>query len=56
MRLRAWNSRDDGRTFSLVDLARTEGESDHPRLVQRGDDVLVVWRTQERIQVIKVAH
>jgi hypothetical protein len=56
MRLRAWNTLDDGKTFSLVDLARTEGESDHPRLVQRGDDVLVVWRTQERIQVIKVAH
>ncbi len=53
MRLRAWLSDDEGRSFRLQELGRTRGESDHPRLVAQGRTPLAVWRTQnEGVRVV----
>lgn len=51
MRLRAWLSVDDGRHFTLRDLAATELDNDYPRLVQQGERIAVIWRTEHEIQV-----
>jgi hypothetical protein len=49
--LRAWLSRDAGKTFRLETLSRTLTRSDNPRLAQLGDRMVVVWRTEQEIQV-----
>ncbi len=49
--LRLWASRDGGQRFVLSDLARVQGHNDHPRLVQQGARMVVVWRTAQEIQV-----
>ncbi len=51
MRLRAWLSDDDGRHFTLRELAVTELENDYPRLAQHGEHIAVIWRTEHEIQV-----
>lgn len=45
MNLKAWVSDDDGRHFSLRQLARTEADSDHPRLLRKGAQLFVLWNT-----------
>lgn len=49
--LRAWISNDAGRSFRLRTLALRAGDTDHPLLVQRGDQVHVFWRTRDSILV-----
>jgi hypothetical protein len=51
MRLRAWLSDDGGRHFTLRELAATELENDYPRLVQLGERIAVIWRTENEVQV-----
>ncbi len=51
MWLRAWMSKDGGHRFTLRELASTELENDYPRLVQQGERMVVVWRTEHEIQV-----
>jgi hypothetical protein len=50
-KLRAWLSRDDGRTFVLKELGRSTAENDHPRLARKGDRLFAVWRTEQGVQV-----
>lgn len=45
MNLKAWISGDDGRHFSLKQLARTEGDSDYPRLLNKNGKIFVIWNT-----------
>lgn len=44
-RLRAELSDDGGRNFRSIELAWTEGTSDQPRVLRRGDALLAFWRT-----------
>jgi hypothetical protein len=50
-RLRAWLSRDDGRSFVLKDLARSTDDNDHPLLARRGDQLFALWRTVQGVRV-----
>ncbi|HJV24257.1 MAG TPA: sialidase family protein [Aromatoleum sp.] len=45
--LRAEVSDDDGVSFRAVALASTEGTSDQPRVIRRGDDLFAFWRTDK---------
>jgi hypothetical protein len=48
MNMKAWVSDDDGQHFSLRQLARSEGESDYPRLVSnnsKNGKLFVIWNT-----------
>ncbi|HJV51553.1 MAG TPA: sialidase family protein [Noviherbaspirillum sp.] len=45
MNLKAWVSDDDGRHFTLRQLARTEADSDYPRLLRKGAQLFVIWNT-----------
>lgn len=45
MNLKAWVSDDDGRHFTLRQLARTESDSDYPRLLRKGAQLFVLWNT-----------
>lgn len=45
MNMKAWISDDDGQHFSLRQLARTEGESDYPRLLHKNGKLFVIWNT-----------
>lgn len=45
MNLKAWVSDDDGRHFSLRQLARTAADSDYPRLLRKGAQLFVLWNT-----------
>lgn len=47
-------SEDGGRTWRDLELARTQGPSDQPRLVTAGSGVLMVWRTRDE-DVVTVA-
>ena len=49
--LKAWLSQDGGQNFSLKTLAQTTGYNDHPRLAQNGEQMVVVWRNTQEIQV-----
>jgi hypothetical protein len=49
--LKAWLSQDGGQNFSLRTLAQTTGYNDHPRLAQHGEQMVVVWRNTQEIQV-----
>lgn len=53
--LKAWVSSDGGRTFKLQKLAEATGYNDHPRLVQTGPRMVVVWRQTTEIQVHEIA-
>lgn len=50
-RLRAWISKDGGRSFALRELAASPDDNDHPRLVQRGDRIVALWRHAKGIHV-----
>lgn len=45
MNMKAWVSDDDGRHFRLRQLARTEGDSDYPRLLNKNGQIFVIWNT-----------
>lgn len=49
--LKAWISRDAGKTFEVRELARTQGNNDQPRLVADASRIVVVWRTEERAEI-----
>lgn len=49
--LRAWLSVDSGQTFTLRDIAQVSGDNDQPRVAQRGDQMWVVWRNTQEVQV-----
>ena len=49
--LKAWLSADGGQHFQVRTLAQAVGDNDHPRLAQRGEHLVVVWRTQKEVQV-----
>lgn len=50
-RLRAWLSRDDGRSFVLQELDTSADDNDHPRLVRHGERLFALWRTSKGIHV-----
>ncbi|MBI2308143.1 MAG: exo-alpha-sialidase [Rhodocyclales bacterium] len=45
-RLRAELSADGGETFRPLELAATDGASDQPRMLRRGDELFAFWRTE----------
>jgi len=45
MNLKAWVSDDDGRHFTLRQLARTTADSDQPHLLRKGAQLFVLWNT-----------
>ena len=49
--LKAWISEDAGQSFNLKVLGNAQGPNDHPRLVQRAEKMLVVWRNTTEIKV-----
>lgn len=51
MNLKAWISDDDGDHFRLKQLARTEDESDYPRLLSKDGKIFVLWNTMEKRHV-----
>lgn len=51
-RLRAWLSSDEGASFALRELAASEDENDHPRLLLTPVGIRVLWRTAKDIHVI----
>ncbi len=53
-RLRAWLSSDDGASFALRELAASEDENDHPRLIAAPDGIIALWRTAKEIHVFSV--
>jgi hypothetical protein len=53
MRLRAWLSDDDGASFTLHELGRTNEPNDHPRLAKdAAGSMVVVWRNAKEIRVV----
>lgn len=53
--LKAWLSRDGGKTFAVKVLAQAAGINDHPRLAQNDDRIVVVWRLPQEVQVHEIA-
>jgi len=47
-------SRDRGKTWSELELARTSGPSDQPRLVATAAGIILVWRTRD--EGVRVFH
>jgi hypothetical protein len=54
--LKAWISENEGQSFSVRVLGQTQGPNDHPRLVQRAEKMLVVWRDTKEIKVYDVSQ
>lgn len=52
--LKAWLSRDSGKTFDVKVLAQAAGINDHPRLAQNDDRIVVVWRLPQEVQVHEI--
>lgn len=52
--LRAWVSTDDGVHFVLHDLASSNEENDHPRMLASNDGIRVLWRTAKEIHVLPI--
>jgi hypothetical protein len=51
-RLRAWLSDDDGATFRLQELGRSDAENDYARLVSRDGRFHAIWRTTAGVHVV----
>lgn len=51
MNLKAWISEDEGRSFTLKQLAHTEDESDYPRLLAKNGKIFVIWNTTGKMYV-----
>lgn len=45
--LQAMLSADDGKTFRSLPLGATDGASDQPRVIRRGDRLFAFWRTEK---------
>lgn len=54
-RLRAWLSKDQGGHFELHEIASSDKDNDHPRLLTRNGETWVVWRTERDTHVFKLA-
>jgi len=54
--LKAWISENEGQSFSVKVLGQTQGPNDHPRLVQRAEKMLVVWRDTKEIKVYDISQ
>jgi hypothetical protein len=54
--LKAWISDNEGQSFSVKILGQTQGPNDHPRLVQRAEKMLVVWRDTKEIKVYDLSQ
>jgi hypothetical protein len=54
--LKAWISENEGQSLSVKVLGQTQGPNDHPRLVQRAEKMLVVWRDTKEIKVYDVSQ
>ena len=54
--LKAWVSDNEGQSFSVKVLGQTQGPNDHPRLVQRAEKMLVVWRDTKEIKVYDISQ
>lgn len=53
--VKAMNSQDSGATWETRILASTDGASDQPRLVKKGDAIFLVWRTEnQEISIISL--
>lgn len=52
--LKAWLSSDGGQTFRLAVLGEVSGDNDHPRLAQRGKQMIAVWRNAKEVQVHEI--
>ncbi len=52
--LKAWISKDGGRSFQIKILGQTQGPNDHPRLAQSGSRMVVVWRLMQEAQVHEI--
>lgn len=52
--LKAWLSTDSGQTFRLTELGEVRGDNDHPRLAQRGKQMVAVWRNAKEVQVHEI--
>jgi hypothetical protein len=50
-RLTALLSLDGGKTFEPREVARTEGDNDHPLLVRKDRQLFAVWRTTKEMRV-----
>jgi hypothetical protein len=48
-------SEDKGQHFEMRELAVSDRDNDHPRLVTRNGESWVVWRTEREIHVFKLA-
>ncbi|MCX7175477.1 MAG: hypothetical protein NT159_16430 [Proteobacteria bacterium] len=53
--LRAWVSADDGEQFVQRELASSNEENDHPRMIATPERILVVWRTAKDIHVLPIS-
>lgn len=49
--LKAWLSNDGGQTFQVRTLDTVQGDNDFPRLVQKDQRMVVVWRNAEEVKV-----
>jgi hypothetical protein len=49
--LKAWLSRDGGKTFETRLLAKSLGNNDHPRLIANDTRMVVVWRNDEKAEI-----
>lgn len=53
--IRAESSTDGGLTFTPLTLAGTAGASDQPRLLARGDEIFLFWRSEnEGLQLVPI--
>ncbi len=52
--LKAWLSADSGRSFALRVLGHVSGDNDQPRLAQRGERMVAVWRNPKETQVHEI--
>lgn len=52
--LKAWLSRDGGKTFETRLLATASGNNDHPRLVANDTRMVVVWRTEQQAEIHEI--
>ena len=52
--LKAWVSKDGGKTFETRVLATARGNNDQPHLVSNDSRMVVVWRTEEKAQIHEI--
>lgn len=50
-RVESWISHDSGRTFTSGPTLQTNADSDQPRLLRSGEDIMLIWRHTGGIEV-----